>query len=313
MRMKHSLGKYAIFLGILAGAVALSLLTAPSQRKTRVQWPVMGTVAAITFRGGSPEDQDATRVKVRAVWDELENRLSAWSPTSDLSRLAPLLATEGEAALSSVPAAERPCYSFAFDLKRQSRDAFDPVIGEAMRHAGFTRVSAVDLGAVAKGFAVDRAWALLSPNDNLLLDLGGNLRAHGGVWRTGVRNPFASNAFAAAFDLLDGEAVATSGNYERFVERNGKRYSHILDPRTGESVSGIAGVTVVAPTALLADGLSTTLFVLGPDEGVKFLAAHYPGVAALWIPDTPENPLIIATTAMAARLMDSSFAIETRR
>ena len=81
------------------------------------------------------------------------------------------------------------------------------------------------------------------------------------------------------------EAVATSGNYERFVERDGKRLSHILDARTGEPVSGTAGVTVVAASALLADGLSTTLFILGPTNGLAFLKRHYPGTAALWLPE----------------------------
>ncbi len=309
MKTKSALGKYAVFSCIVIAAIALSLATAPSQRKTRLNWPTMGTEGAITFRGGKPERQDEVRAQVRATWDELEAKLSAWRAASDLSRLAPRLAAEGESALKLVSASERPCYAFAFDLKRQSRGAFDPVIGEALRRVGFKRVSPVDLGAVAKGFAVDRAWERLADTDNLLLDLGGNLRARGSAWRIGVRNPFVAGDFAAAFELRDGEAVATSGNYERFVERGGKRYSHILDPRTGKSVSGIAGVTVIAPSAMMADGLSTTLFVLGPTEGEKFLARHYPGIAALWIPDTPEHPSIIATLSMVARLIDPKFPV----
>ena len=123
-----------------------------------------------------------------------------------------------------------------------------------------------------------------------------------------MRNPF-GQGYAATITLTNGEAVATSGNYERFVEKNGVRYSHILDGRTGEPTTGIAGVTVIAPSAALADGLSTTLFVLGPDDGMRFLAKWHPGIAALWIPDAPDSPEIIANSVMAARLSDAAFPI----
>ena len=299
-------------MGILLAAAGLSVLTAPSGKRTRLQWPAMGTVAAITFRGGAPEAQDAVREQVRKTWSALEKRLSAWTDDSELALLAPALAAEGEATLAKVPPDVRTCYSFAFDLKRQSGGAFDPVIGDAMRKAGFTRRTAVDLGAVAKGFAVDRAWEDL-PAGDILLDLGGNLRARGGKWHTGVRNPFASESLAAEFDLADGEAVATSGNYERFVERDGVRYSHILDARTGKPTTGIAGVTVVAASAMLADGLSTTLFILGPKDGMEFLKRHYPGTAALWLPDTPEKPQIVATVQMAVRLQKPIFPVTVLR
>ena len=130
----------------------------------------------------------------------------------------------------------------------------------------------------------------------------------GGKWRTGVRNPF-DQGYAATIVLTNGEAVATSGNYERFVVQNGVRRSHIIDGRTGEPVTGMAGVTVVAPTAMLADGLSTTLFVLGPEAGERFLAKWHHDVLALWIPDTPESPTVCATRAMAARLKDVEYPL----
>ena len=105
----------------------------------------------------------------------------------------------------------------------------------------------------------------------------------------------------AQFLLRDGEGVATSGNYERFVEMGGVRYAHIMDPRTMKPVTGMASVTVVAPTAMLADGLSTTLFVLGVEEGAEFLKG-YPGCEAVWIPDTPPRPVLFATPGLAKRL-----------
>ncbi|MBR4652128.1 MAG: FAD:protein FMN transferase [Kiritimatiellae bacterium] len=312
MGKKSSLCRFAVFAGIIAVGTLLSLVVSPPRQKRQVRWTSMGTVAAITFRGGAPQSQDAVRERVQGEWLALEKRLTAWDADSELSHLAPRLVADGEKALAEVPADVRPCYSFAFDLRRQSSGAFNPVVGEQLRKIGFTRLSPVDLGAVAKGFAVDRAWELLEEGD-MLLDLGGNLRAKGGSWHTGVRNPFSSGAYAATFDLRDGEAVATSGSYERFVERDGKRFSHILDARTGQPVAGIAGVTVLAASAMLADGLSTTLFVLGPDAGIAFLESHYPGTAALWIPDTPENPAILATVPMAARLQSPAFPVTVLR
>ena len=157
---------------------------------------------------------------------------------------------------------------------------------------------------------------------SLLLDLGGNLRAVGaGEWRTGVRNPFrgvdaSQPEICAVITLVGGESVATSGNYERFVEKDGKRLSHILDGRTGEHVSGIAGVTVVTPReygATLADGLSTTLFVLGPEAGAAFLKRFYPLALALWIPDDPASPRIIVTPDMAYRLERIEWPAEKTR
>jgi thiamine biosynthesis lipoprotein len=167
----------------------------------------------------------------------------------------------------------------------------------------------LDLGAIAKGYGVDLAWERLcaAGHTNLLIDLGGNLRVIGeatpgrGGWRTGVRNPFGKGALIGMFLMHSGEAVATSGNYERFVEIEGVRYAHIMDPRTGQPVTGMAGTTVFAPTAMQADALSTTLFVLGPQKGATLLRNH-PGCEALWIPDTPTNLTIFATPGMAARL-----------
>ena len=302
----------------LAAALLATLLAAGCARTpspTRMEWPVMGTAAAISFRGGD-DDRYEVREAVAGVYDRLNSKLSAWDDDSELSRFARLNTND----LSTVSDETRPCYEAAFRLARESGGAFNPRLGATLRELGFTRVSDVDLGAIAKGFAVDAAFDELvragyskrPPGGALLLDLGGNLRVVSGVWRTGVRNPFyavdaSQPPHAAVIALTNGEAVATSGNYERFVERDGVRVSHILDGRTGIPVEGIAGVTVLADSAMTADGLSTTLFVLGPKAGAGFLAAHHPGTAALWIPDDPKKPRIIATPAMRARLIDAEF------
>lgn len=306
-------------LAILATGAAIFVAHRNADKTPRrVEWPVMGTIAGITFRGGDAAAQDAIRESVQQTYSHLNALLSAWNPESELCRLV----RESDTNICERASPEaQPCYRAALELADASHLAFNPRVGARMRELGFSQGKTFcdfDLGAIAKGFAVDAACSALPhdlPFKGLLVDLGGNLRAVRGDWRTGVRNPF-GDGLAAAFVLAEGESVATSGNYERFVVRDGVRYSHILDGRTGEPVTGIAGVTVITPAslgAMLADGLSTTLFVLGPEKGMIFLreyAAAYGAALVLWIPDTPENPSILATKEMAARLSRTAFRVQ---
>ena len=310
--------------GMAVAAVLAALLlrrTTSAEEKSSFRWPVMGTVAQLTVRADRERGQSLLPA-IQSAYVRLDALLSAWNPDSELSRLAAADCTNWVHAASPEV---RPCYAAALELAERSGNAFDPRVGARLRDlgvAGGGAYSAFDLGAIAKGFAVDVAAAdlarLAGTNalPSLLLDLGGNLRVVGdGVWRTGIRNPFDRNGrHAAIIVLTNGESIATSGNYERFIERDGIRYSHILDGRTGEHVQGVAGVTVVTPPgygALLADGLSTTLFVLGPEAGAAFLARHYPLAFALWIPDTPDAPHIVATKRTAARLEHAAWSVET--
>lgn len=117
-----------------------------------------------------------------------------------------------------------------------------------------------------------------------------------------MRDPFqAYGKREIALLLLEqGKAVATSGNYEQFVEIEGKRYTHIVDPRTAMPVRGLAQVTILAPSAALADGLSTACFILGPEASKKLLEC-YPEVSALFVPDE-EHGGLQAEVEVGARL-----------
>ncbi len=150
----------------------------------------------------------------------------------------------------------------------------------------------VDFGAIAKGYAVDCAYDALVANGftDFLINLGGNIRVCGSPapdradWNIAVRDPSGRKPPSPLpRPLRSGEAVATSGSYERFVEIDGRRYSHIIDPRTGLPVdNGLGSVSVIAPTAMEADACSTALFVLGLKAGAAFLAAR-PGCTAAFI------------------------------
>ena len=137
----------------------------------------------------------------------------------------------------------------------------------------------LDLGGVAKGYASDRVADLLreAGADCALLDLGGSIQAlgsspDGDPWRVGIRDPQGADASddLAVVEAAD-QAVVTSGMYERYFEQDGVRYGHIIDPSTGRPVdNGLASVTIVSPSATLADALSTALFVLGKDGAAEF-------------------------------------------
>ncbi len=132
------------------------------------------------------------------------------------------------------------------------------------------RSLALDLGGYAKGYALDRAAALLKQQgiDNALINIGGNVMALGSKggkpWRLGIQHPRSPTALAT-LDLRDGEAIGTSGDYQRYFEAEGRRYCHLIDPRSGEPTQGVQAVTVlVTPrpgVGVLSDVASKPLFV----------------------------------------------------
>lgn len=140
----------------------------------------------------------------------------------------------------------------------------------------------IDLGAVAKGFAGDEtaATARESGVASALLDLGQSTivavgsKPGGKPWRIGVVDPAQPESYFAVVELVD-MAMGTSGGYQRYFEQDGITYWHILDPDTAAPArSGLASVTVVSPSALTCDGLSTALFVMGLEEGTAFWRDH---------------------------------------
>lgn len=135
----------------------------------------------------------------------------------------------------------------------------------------------VDLGAVAKGFAAREAEAAIrdAGGTSAMLDLGGNVtvigaKEDGSPWRVAVKDPRDTGSYLCVLALTD-VTLSTSGGYERYFEEDGVRYHHIIDPETGYPAdSGLLSVTVVSADHLLADALSTALFVAGPEEALDF-------------------------------------------
>ena len=165
----------------------------------------------------------------------------------------------------------------------------------------------LDLGGIAKGYAVDQAYDALRREGctAFLINLAGNMRGRGAPasgrrgWRIGIRDPLQAGAWLGTLALEHGEALATSGNYERFVVIEGERVPHIIDPRDGLPARGLISVTVLAGSAMEADALSTALFVLGVDQRHAVLRDH-PGCGAVYLTDT-RPPRLRVTPELHAR------------
>lgn len=285
-------------------------------------WPVMGTFASITLRGDDAGHLPWAAAEATEILEDVNRTMSVYLPDSEISRL-----NHSRDPVAIGPRT-RTMLETARHYTRLSGGAFDPTAMPLIRLWGFSggripealpeqgaidaarlltgieklEISVesarftepgmtLDLGGIAKGFAVDRCYEAIIGKQplNAIFNLGGNIRCHGRAapdraWRIGVQHPFEHGRHLGILELESGMAVATSGNYERFVTIGGKRYAHIIDPRSGLPVEGMAGVTVLSGSATEADALSTALFVLGIGKAADLLA-RTPASRALLVPD----------------------------
>lgn len=164
----------------------------------------------------------------------------------------------------------------------------------------------VDFNSVAAGHAVDRiaAWLDQQGVGSYLVEATGELKMRGrkpdgSAWRIAIEEPRDDQQVPQKVLELDGFGVSTSGDYRNYFEENGRRYSHTLDPRTGAPIAHkLAAVTVLHRKAVLADGLSTLLMVLGPEEGIVW--AERQGIAAFFVTRAGEGYVTHATKAFTA-------------
>ncbi len=284
---------------------------------------LMGTVVTIEVSGlgeSHPERREREETVDRAMtWFRcVEETCSRFDPRSELRRLS---AQTGIAVPVSTMLYR--VIEFALQVADETGGAFDPTVGGRMERRGFRRefrsgqatgsarvldgaVSyrdvhldpaertvtlgrplVLDLGAVAKGLAVDLAAQELRPLTNFSIDAGGDLylggcNASGRPWSVGIRHPREPAQVIDRIRVSDA-AVCTSGDYERRCPDGGPGH-HILDPRDDTPVSGVASVTVVSPSAMAADALATAACVLGTVDGLQMLERH--GVDGLIV--TPE-------------------------
>ncbi len=151
------------------------------------------------------------------------------------------------------------------------------VLDEKTLTVYFTRPGMrIDLGGIAKGHSVDRGIELLQKQGvtRAMVNAGGDTRIigdrFGKPWVIGIRDPDQENKMFLRMPLTD-TAFSTSGDYERYFDENGKRFHHIIDPRTGDSARKVRSVTVISGTATRTDALTKSVFIMGAEEGIEFI------------------------------------------
>ncbi|HJV85075.1 MAG TPA: FAD:protein FMN transferase [Noviherbaspirillum sp.] len=307
----------------------------------RTQGHVFGTQVQISIYGNSEERAQELGNAVLKEFDRLHHKFHAWQPSQltalndaiargetfqadeemvDLLKSATVLAEQSDNLFN--PAIGHLIRLWGF----QSSDITEHGPSRAeikhwvdanprMRDLVFdgTRISSknkavmIDLGGYAKGYALDRAARILRDAHvkAALVNVGGNIIAIGQPgdrpWRVGIRDP-RSEGMIASVALHDNEAIGTSGDYERYFMKDGKRHPHIIDPRTGETTDVVASVTILISggkdVGLRSDGNSKPMFVAGPAHW-KEVADHL-GLKAVMLIDANHN--VEVTPAMEQRL-----------
>lgn len=294
-----------LLLLVLLGSLALQRCAGERPQQVSRSRILMGTVVEISAFGADPGRLEAAVTDAFAEMARIEALMRPAGEGSDVARLS---ASEQGTEVAPETAA---VVALGLQVAAVSGGAFDmglgrlkalwaiegenprvpsaEEIGQALAGTGRgdlrlagTRVEkaaptlAVDLGAIAKGYAVDRAAEVLGKAGigSAAVNAGGDIRLigkrGGRPWRIAIQHPREADRPLATLELSD-VAVVTSGDYERFFEKEGVRYHHIFDPRTGYPAGRCRSVTVVAKSAALADALSTAVFVLGPEEGLALL------------------------------------------
>src|SRR6058998_3910780 len=279
-----------------------------SVTSTRAQF-LMGTLVEITAVAPSDASAQASLTAGFQEFRRLENLLSTWIETSELSRvnqaagLKPVSVsaetfdllrralevaeyTEGgfniaigpAVRLWNIPEAPRIPTAMELDIAAQYVD-YRRIHLDPARRTVFLEKSGmrVDIGGIGKGFAAEKAAAVMRENGATggLVAVAGDFRvfgrrADGTAWPLGIQHPREPGKVLAMLDVTD-EAVSTSGDYERYFLKDGVRYHHILDPQTLQPARLCQSVTIIAPDATTADALATGVFVMGPARGMALV------------------------------------------
>lgn len=266
-----------------------------------------GTGWQITLASGTPRGPNLL-AGVAALLDGVDRQMSPYRADSDITRFN--TAGTGRCA---IPGEMHRVTGAALALAEASRGAFDPTVGPLVSRWGFGPISGdphpdwtgialepgaivknhasltLDLCGIAKGYALDRIARLLTEagHEAFLVDLGGEVIARGlhpsgRPWQVGVEDPHPEARGMAEVLALSDLAIATSGDRENGYTLGARRYSHIIDPATSEPVLGtIASVSVLAQSAMQADGWATALMAAGPDAGPALARAQ--GLSALFL------------------------------
>ena len=296
---------------IALAVTLLLLLPVPARAEWHVrEAAIMGTRIAVEVWHEDPAAAAAAIDAVIAEMHRIDALMSHYKPESQLSRInrdaaaAPVPVDRELAELIARALGFSELSGGAFDITyasvgylydyREHRHPTDAEIEAALpainwRHVVVDREASavrflkpgvrIDLGGIAKGHAVDRCIGLLRARGitNASVSAGGDSRLlgdrRGRPWIVGIRHPDDRERVIARIPLADA-AISTSGDYERYFDEDGIRYHHIINPRTGRSATGVRSVTVIGPDATLTEGLTKSVFILGPERGLALVEAQ---------------------------------------
>lgn len=248
---------------------------------------------------------DCTLGALTSLWN-----IDAWAAGAGMEMAAPT-GTDAEEPGTAEPGVAEPGTAEPGTTDLPDEEA----VSQALANTGYDKIELndgrislpkgmrLDLGAVGKGIACDRIVAYLEEEKvyGAVVSVGGSILTYGEKpdgtpWQVGIVNPRDTASLAGTLSLKGQWFVSTSGDYERYVEVDGKRFHHILNPSTGyPAESGVCSVTILCKSGLLSDALSTACFVMGAEKGME-LAESY-GAEALFI---DEQGNIIMTDGMKA-------------
>ncbi len=289
--------------------VALSLSAFPQETFVRTL-KLMGSRYEISVVATNQEEGDRFIDQAVAEISRIEKSISSWDPDSQTSKInrnagiAPVKVDPELFQLIERAVQISKITDGAFDISYAAMDriwTFDgslqtmpeeETIRQSVAKVGYENMvldkaeqtvflklpgMKIGFGAIGKGYSADRAKALLKDKGVVagMINASGDLncwgeKPDGTPWMVGITNPLNKNKVFAWFPIQN-DAVVTSGDYEKFVVLNGKRYAHIIDPRTGYPSSGLASVSMFAPSAELADALATSVFVMGIEAGINLI------------------------------------------
>jgi FAD:protein FMN transferase len=310
----------AFLTAAVAGVLALSSAGATAEWFSREE-AIMGTAVRVELWH---DDARAAQSAMAAVMDEMNRidaHMSPFKPDSELSRI------NREAATKTVPVSQEmfDLIARSIEFSRLSDGAFDITFssvgylydyrahkrptdeeialalpGINYRHLQldpkartirFARSGVrIDLGGIAKGYAVDNCISILKRRGigNAIVTAGGDSRLlgdrRGRPWTIGIRDPRRRGEIVAMVPL-ENVAISTSGDYERFFEEDGVRHHHIINPKTGKAATGVHSVTVIAEDGITTEGLTKSVFILGVERGLR-LVDSLKGVDAVIVDDS---------------------------
>jgi thiamine biosynthesis lipoprotein len=310
----------AVTVGLYCPVASADTAAPPRDHVVERTHDTMGTVIVLKAWGEDDAAIVSIFAEAFAEFDRIDALMTTWTPDSEVSRInaaaggKPVVVSQELVGVLESALAASKLTGGAFDITvgafsgvwkfdedndgslpddttvqaRRKLVGWRDVIVDRKAHTVRLRRKGqkITLGGIAKGYAVDRVTTLLHKRGlaDFVVQAGGDMYVSGRKgdrrWRVGIRDPRGARSDFFAMAEVEDATFSTSGDYERFVVKDGKRYHHILDPRTGYPAPRCRSVTVMAKDAIMAEGLTKGIFILGADAGLE-LIEKVPGVEAV--------------------------------